>query len=113
MGSVAPVGEMLSRARRAKRTGSRLHLDQSHIDIIFNSDVYALLTSLEAREILASCQKDEAPQTASSSEGSGYGIVPTATIGPSAGLKVVGQAANQQALAAAATLIRRKRHSRP
>lgn len=112
MGSVTPVGEMLARARRAKRIGTKLHLDQHHIDIIFDSAVYAILASLEAKEIMASCQKDEEPQTASSSDRSGYGIVPTATTGQSAGLKVVQHVADRQASEAAAEIIRQSKRSR-
>ena len=114
VGSDSPVfGEMLSRIRRAARNGTRLHLDPEHVNALCDDDIYALLSAREARELKASCQKDEGATIGSSLARSGYGIVPSATIGTSAGLTVVSHAADRQASEAARAIIHQSKRSKP
>lgn len=125
---VEPVfAEMLGRLRRAARNGTRLHLEPEHVAALLDDDIYAVLSSREAKEIRLQCRPDHqaqpteegsggapAPallQDASNSAPSGSGTVLIATTGTSAGSTVVSRAAHRRVSEVAATIRQKRRKS--
>jgi hypothetical protein len=109
-----PVFELVDRIRSAGRTGRRLHLDPEHVKLLMGEDVYLVLSRLEAREMQRLSVPDQAND--SSSENSGCGSAPSASLGTSVGSNeippaAVSRGASQLLRTEVARTLRRKKQS--
>lgn len=108
-----PIFGFTERLRSAARTGRKLHLEPEHVRLLLSEEVYAVISTIEAKEMRAACEAATVNHNAINSETSGSGSGPTAGLGTSAGSNVVPIAAASRGasllLREEAALIRRRR----
>ncbi|GGO96382.1 hypothetical protein EV664_107130 [Stakelama pacifica] len=108
----APATEMMSRIKRAKRNGTKLHLDHEHVDLLLQDDVYSLLCRYELKEMTGCAVEQKEPANDSKSADIGSGTEKTATIGISAGPKEGSRAERRQVLAVASQTARQNKRAK-
>ena len=116
--TAGPFTALTDALERAARNGTRAHLPPEIVRALVSSEAYSLLSGYRIKELQQLWQESDAqpaPPAAPSSDRSGSGTGPIATIGRSAGtmtetqFEAVGHAASQRALEAVHRISRRRR----